>query len=237
MFCGKCGAKIKDCDSFCTKCGTKIDFDENTNQIKDAKVGDIVIFGEYYNDDIHGVLKEPVEWLVLDIEFDADFNFNKVLLLSKNIIDAKVFNKSLFNKSHWEKCELRRWLNDKFCTLAFGNDVKKICETKVIAHKNLKSNTANVEKENDTIDKVFLLSMEEINKYLPTDEKRKAISTKYAQAQYPNNPFDEYWLRTTGYDGLENNGVAAVREDGYIKASGYNEDSILGVRPAIWVKY
>ena len=232
MFCGKCGTEIKGGDSFCTNCGTKIENVIVVNKFKNAKLGDIVTFGEYYKDDTSGNVKEPIEWLVLNIELDAKYNYNKILLLSKNIIDYKRFNFSDYTNYLWEQCELRIWLNNEFCLKAFGSNSNRICETKVPAHKNMKYE--GTIKENETIDRVFLLSTEEINQYLDTDERRKAVATKYTKVQSKLVSLcDSYWLRTIG---SESRGAAIVREDGHIKYSGLNAESTCGIRPAIWVK-
>ncbi len=81
-------------------------------------VGDVCFFGVYEQDNDLNDGKEPIEWLVLDIEGD------KALLLSKYGLDAKPYNATYADVT-WETCTLRAWLNDDFLKTAFTEDEQK----------------------------------------------------------------------------------------------------------------
>lgn len=79
---------------------------------KNVKVGDYVTFGSYEQDNDTSNGKEPVEWLVLDVQSD------KALLLSKYVLDEKAYNDEEIYVT-WEGCSLRNWLNNDFTNSAF----------------------------------------------------------------------------------------------------------------------
>ena len=81
-------------------------------------VGDICYFGAYEQDNDLTNGKEPIEWLVLDVQGD------KALLLSKYGLDAKPYNTTYADVT-WETCTLRKWLNDDFLKTAFSEDEQK----------------------------------------------------------------------------------------------------------------
>ena len=91
---------------------------------------------------------------------------------------------------------------------------------------------------NDTEDKVFLLSIEEANKYFTEDESRKCIPTQYTD--YKEEYFMirhytgtyQWWLRSPGFNG----GYAAyVYRDGQVDRIGDCVDREDIVRPAMWI--
>ncbi len=65
---------------------------------------DCVWFGEYYQDDAMGEVKEPIKWRVLSVEG------NGALLLADKNLDAKPYNVVRTGVT-WETCTLRSWLN------------------------------------------------------------------------------------------------------------------------------
>ena len=81
--------------------------------IKQAKVGDYVVFGQYEQDNDTSNGKEDVEWLVLDVQED------RALLISKYLLDCKPYN-TTDDHVTWETCTLRKWLNDEFINTAFS---------------------------------------------------------------------------------------------------------------------
>ena len=187
--CSKCGEVIYNAEyKFCGKCGTSVEpaalkgfssFDTNNIRSQESfgvgvakntevkKYDGTVEFGRYfrYND----ASKEPITWKVLAKEGD------KILLLSEYGLDCKPYNDER-KETTWEKCTLRKWLNDEFIKIAFSEDeLKKICSANVPADRNPKYFKA--DPGNATVDKVFLLSSVEAKKYL---SKYKCIVTDYA---------------------------------------------------------
>ena len=218
-----------------------------------------VKFGSYPQSDISGVVKEPIEWIVLDRQG------NKSLLLSKHILDGKCYNnKSVENEEgyvgyniSWEECDLRKWLNDDFYNKAFNSsEQENIQMTNVINNDiNFKINFGN-----DTKDKIFCLSVEETRKYFGSGSRDKygyqlGKNVAIRATNYAKNVVDNkgrklyvlepgygspkwcignsyYWLRTQHL--VTSAFAARVLEGGYVD-DGWYVDEPVGVRPALWV--
>ena len=237
-----------------------IDLITNINSIKNIKdyssdtlIDDMetINFGTYPINDISGKTKEPIEWIVLEK------NNNDALLLSKYIIDCKCYNNE-FKDITWENCDLRKFLNDDFYNEAFNDDErKKIQNAKILNTDNEEYKTVG---GNDTYDKIFCLSIDEIKKYFGSGKKvndgfelDKNVSTKatnYAKNIINNgsklfvssendwyNGNSSYWLRSPGYF---KNCSSCILENGFLDISnmfqgvGYCE---YGVRPALYIKW
>lgn len=130
-----------------------------------GKTENSVIFGsfqQYRYDSSYD--KYDIEWRV--IAKDS----NKILLICDKALDRQRYNESDDNVT-WETCSLRNWLNTTFFNEAFSIEEKKrIQSTNVSADANPSFNT---EPGNTTTDKVFLLSINEVNEYLINTEERK----------------------------------------------------------------
>ena len=204
------------------------------SQLKDSEVGDFVVLGAYEQDNNISNGKEIIAWRVLAKDGD------NVLLISDKALDSQEYDLAQHgNNTTWEECALRSWLNNSFLNDAFNlNEQSKIVSTTVVADKNPKYGT---EQSNTTTDKVFLLGINESEKYFPMDEDRKCAPTEYSKAKATNvngnkTVDDEnlcrWWLRTLGRDGyyaltVSDTGIVGYYGDPYMK---YNY-----VRPAIWV--
>mgnify|MGYP001036542408 CR=1 FL=1 len=191
-----------------------------------ANVGDTVSFGSYEQDNDISNGKEDVEWLVLEVKD------GKVLLISKYALDCQQYNTS-YTKVTWETCTLRKWLNNGFVNAAFSDNEKAMISTVTVsADKNPEYST---NPGSATTDKVFLLSINEAEKYFSSDEARKCAPTAYAKAQgaYTSNGTCWWWLRSPGDDQL---GAALVDSVGDVYYNG-NYVNIDGdcVRPALWI--
>ena len=189
------------------------------------ETGDKVYFGRYEQGE--GV--RPIEWRVLEAG-------EKVLLITEYGIDCKKYNETK-TAITWEKCSLRKWLNHEFLEKAFGEEEEAmICVATVKADKNPKYNT---DPGNDTCDKIFLLSIPEVEKYLPSDEQRNCIPTAYAvkQGAYKNEDTGccWWWLRSPG---LNSNSAAIVLSDGSVHLGGDDVSDGSGcIRPALWIDH
>lgn len=162
-------------------------------KLKSAKVGDYVFFGAYEQDNKADNGKEDIEWLVLEVKD------GKALLISKYALDCKQYNSSHTDIT-WEKCSLRKWLNDDFINSAFAYDEKKKIVTGTVPAD---ENPGNVtDPGNATQDQVFLLSIVEANKYFNYNNSRKCKPTAYAIANgaYVNETdgYCWWWLRSPG---------------------------------------
>ena len=196
-----------------------------------APVGSLIKYGKYEqdNDSSNGI--EDIEWIILAKDD------NKMLVISDKAIDCKPYHSSYGNTT-WEECSLRRWLNDTFVNEAFTTEEQeKILTTNVTADANPDYDT---DAGNDTEDKVFLLSIEEANRYFKYDSERQCVSTEYAKANGAytyeidgaSNCF--WWLRSQG--GYSNKSASVVNSDGTVSKYGNAvDDNRDCVRPAMWI--
>ncbi len=197
---------------------------------KNVKVGDYITFGDYEQDNNISNGKEDIEWLVLDIRG------SKALIISKYALDAKPYNTEPTEVT-WETCTLRQWLNNDFLNTAFTADERsKVVTTKVTAEDNT---TYDTDAGNDTQDRIFLLSINEVNKY---ESARQCKATEYAIANgvYVEKFNDRYYgncwcwlLRSPGYDQFC---TACVDYEGDVDERGSLVDfSYSAFRPALWI--
>jgi hypothetical protein len=173
-------------------------------------------FGNYWQTDDKN--KEAIEWEVLAKEN------GKALLISKYALDCKPYHENSCSIT-WENCTLRKWLNSEFINNAFSEE--EIAEI-VLTRNETKGSI-------QTEDKVFLLSIEEANKYL-TQEERKCRPTPYAKlhnAWSSGDNFCCWWLRSHGNYQIY---VANVFVDGDVyNLGGYVSNGNYAVRMAMWV--
>jgi hypothetical protein len=203
-----------------------------------VSVGDIIEFGAYEQDNDASNGKEDIEWQVLAKED------NKILVISKYALDAQPYNTEFENVT-WETCTLRAWLNETFLDEAFSKAEKSMIQTtEVSADENPYYSN---DPGNATKDKIFLLSIDEANKYFASNKSRRCVPTAYAIAKDAMTS-DHYkvdgeatccwWLRSLGI----NPGLAAfVSGEGSVDyfgdgVHGY-DDSVdnICVCPAMWI--
>ena len=165
---------FKDCAEYIDKCYIKIYGEEKYNNIKSIKIGDVYKFGSYIqNKGWMGVFneKQEIEWIVLDK------NGVSLLLISKYALDCKQYNEK-FSLVTWEDCTLRKWLNKTFINDAFSEEEQKLIQTTTV---NAESNPSyDTNAGSDTKDKVFLLSIQEVNNYFKEYMALTCDPTPYA---------------------------------------------------------
>lgn len=198
-------------------------------KIKSAEAGDIVYFGNYEQDNDTSNGAEKIEWQVLAKEN------NKVLVISKYALDSQHYNTADKDVT-WETCTLRTWLNGTFLNSAFStNEQAAIAQTTVTADGNPEYDT---DSGNATTDKVFLLSIDEANKYFSSDSARQCKPTVFTLANgvwyEGDGELVHYWrLRSPG--GAQDYN-AVVSDDGSVACYGYRVDSGAGaIRPVLWI--
>lgn len=191
----------------------------NKEELKNANVGDYITFGNYtyrdyyYNNKIE---KRNMEWCVIEKKGE------KLLLLSKYIIEDRTYNRENF--VIWAECTLRKWLNKKFVKKAFTKKERAMLITTEVENKN--NEYYGTYGGKNTKDKVFLLSIDEVNNYFYSDDKRKI-------ATYTNGEAGMWWLRSPGCSLAY---AADVHDEGDVNEQGDAATSnSIGVRPAIWV--
>lgn len=206
------------------------DFHMYLQTVSGYRVGEIIKLGSYEQDGLSGA--DAIEWKVLG------FEDGRALLLSRYALEAKPFHDSDGSVT-WEESSLRAWLNGSFYDSAFSDSEK------ARIHEVLNSNPDNpvsgTASGNDTQDKIFLLSISEVEQYLPRDFFRRCSATDHAKENGvdirvyadKSNGNIRWWLRSQGFS-AEN--ISIVTPYGIIFRKGYsaNDDSI-AVRPALWL--
>ena len=210
---------------------------------------DCVYFGKYWQDDTNGDgkadkndAKQPIKWRVLSVDGDD------VFLLADQNLDCQKYN-DIYMDVTWETCTMRSWLNgygagsntsrkdysdDNFFDSAFsGSEQSAIRTTNVVNDDNFEYGT---EGGNNTLDKVYLMSIEEVtnpaygfssdnSKY---EKGKSAKDTEYAKAQ--GTWASGWWLRSPG----NYSRYASNAENGHVSVYGSSVNYIYpAVRPAL----
>ena len=209
------------------------DYQDAAEKEKSAKelqyaVGNIVLFGTYEQDDNLENGAEAIEWIVLERDGDNAF------LLSKYALDAKPYNDQE-RRTTWEECTLRKWLNEDFLNTAFTEERQQIIQLRRIDNS-IEEGMPGVEGQNDTMDKVFVLSCKEAFKdYHEYEDVRFCkVTQKVLNTGIEINTVlgdsCTYWLRSLG----------ALKDTELVQQASYPEHwrvtrYPVGVRPAIWI--
>ena len=192
-----------------------------------------------FDDNMAGIANETVQfggntWRVLDIQD------GKALILSNNIIGKNVYNTEEVEVT-WERCTLRKYLNGEFYN-KLSEAEKSIIATVKLENKD--NQWYGINGGNATIDKIFLLSVEEVVKYFfdSGQLKNRPNGNSYRiDDQFNDNrkacdasgAASWWWLRSPGYTGHY---AANVLEVGRILMGGFNVAfDYGGIRPALWL--
>lgn len=190
--------------------GTPIDIDQ-------LSVGDEVYFGRFPQ--LEDYEMKPLKWRVLDV-IDG-----KALLVTVDCIIGKGLD--LQRHGFWKDDLLRSFLNNSFYKVAFSDSEREQIVLSTI--QNPKNEVTNNGGGPDTKDHVFLLSIDEVEKYMPTENSRWASITKYAYRQrYAKRTFWHWELRTLSYVVFGNGRLCATGSNG--------RHNHCCLRPAIWIK-
>lgn len=175
--------------------------------ISTLSVGESFYYGNY-NDEL-------LEWTILDIQN------NQVFAITTNAVDKIPYNNTQTDVT-WKKCSLRTWLNDDFYNDAFSSEEQSRIMTTTVSPGNNPHFSTNA--GSSTEDKVFLLSIDEVNQYFSTNESRIC---KY------NGTACWWWLRSPGYF---QDFAVCVNGAGSVYYSGLLVDlDDYAVRPAMWI--
>lgn len=171
-------------------------------KLADLTKGSKIVMGCYQD--------KPITWTIVEE------HGKQRLLVCDELIAEHGYMDSMFNVT-WATSSLRKWLNTEFLKEAFTNTERmSIMYGKV---ENPKSEKWGTDGGRNTSDRVFILSVEEIEKYLP-DQADRAMGKWW-------------WARTPG---MNLQSVAAVYADGSIYDYGIRDNyTDGGVRPAMWL--
>lgn len=195
------------------------------SSLQNTQVGDIITFGSYTQDQSQDA--DPIEWYVLAVEN------GKAFAVSRYGLDAKPYNEE-WEKNTWETSTLRAWLNDDFYSNAFSDSEKAfIAEVNIDNPDNPDHGTGG---GNSTVDRIFLLSIDEKNQYVPTGPICNCYATDYAKENGArvdsHDGLSSWWLRSPGENGYM---AASVNHNGRIRSDDCTTDDYV-VRPAFWLK-
>lgn len=203
------------------------DFRDSALYLQDEKValltpGATVTFGQYPQSSEHG--KEPICWNVLSVQGES------TLLLSTYVLETLPFDEIpeevIDYRSSWGTSSIRQWLNSNFLQTAFSPaEQTKLRKARV---PDTPSGETTVE------DYIVLLSREELDSLLPSDDERRAEATAYAaRSQWSGHFPTSWWVRSAG--NRENN-YYYVPTDGSLSFPDCEyATNPLGIRPAIRV--
>lgn len=149
-----------------------------------------VIFGEFEQDGKLENGQEPLEWIILERTAD------EVVMATKYGVFAKDYYIGSTKKGavvSWDDSSLRKWVRNTFYKKTFSDEQKKYIIdqefTDEVTGKKLK-------------DHVSLLTVEEAQKYFPSNKARLLEETEYANlSKAYKNTFTQsgwWWLRDMG---------------------------------------
>lgn len=215
-------------------------YDGTTVELAKAKVGDVVLFGSYEQDNITSNGAETIPWYVLDKDGD------KLLLMSVYLLDHVPYQED-YEAIAWEGCTLRQWMNVEFYNRAFTKSEKKYIQTSYL--ENADNPYYGTTGGSNTEDKVFALSLEEAEQYFGVAEDygfywisasptlSVAKVTEYAEASgvwVYGNGNGWWWLRSPG--GTLEQAACVGYESGFVDVGGekvgYPSQT---ARPALWL--
>ncbi|MCL2634649.1 MAG: DUF6273 domain-containing protein [Oscillospiraceae bacterium] len=162
-----------------------------------VNVGDIIQLGGY-------------DWRVLDVQDDRAF------VITDRIIDNRAYHRQV-DAITWADSDIRKWLNGDFYNSFNSTDRARIRQTTVINADN-----GTTPGGVNTTDYIFLLSVDEANKY------------SAGIALNSGSMADIWWLRSPadyGYTG----GAAFADYFGEVVKGGGTSMTHVGIRPAMWI--
>jgi hypothetical protein len=196
---------------------------EYLQSLQYAKEGDRIVFGKYETDNEQNNNYENVSWIVLAKEN------NRLLVLSESVLFCTNVQNADDYVNEWKYSAVRESLTNIY-NIAFS-EKEKMCIPSV-----------SVVTEGDFVsevrDQVFVLSVEEVERYLDTNAKRVATTTAYVRALAKKNDIYAYEKGTCAWGVRMNKNsknVVVVESDGSIDKTGRYLNHI-GVRPAMWIE-
>ena len=193
------------------------------------EAGDVVVIGSYEQDNVMENGREPLEWIVLEVQE------GKAWLMTKYCIDQAIFYPERVSR-YWGNSDLRVWMNGDFIAETFTPAEQELILTTVVKNDNpngVKGAGA------DTEDKIYLLSKEEVLHFMPEMADRVAYPTEYAKTKgitlSKETGSCRWWTRTPGARPMD---ICGMRLDGRISAYGMQDVDwpTNTIRPVMWVR-
>jgi len=257
MLCTNCGKTIQEGAGFCSECEANVAEKEPAQPVSNQRgkpkkalilicavlvivlgVGGFFLLGGNNGPEIGEIIQfGGYDWRVLDVDAQG-----RALIITENVIGQRAYHNT-WTSVTWESSDIRRYLNGEFYNSFSELDRARIRETTVVNNNNPWFGTPG---GNDTTDRIFLLSLEEVVRYF-------GDSGQLGNQNHNNNEWwgfrDQYseyriardasgnprwwWLCSPG---IVDYYVAIVYSDGYVDVYGINMFSAsVGVRPALWL--
>lgn len=207
------------------------------SSLKDAQVGQLVSFGHYEQDDDPATTNEEILWIVVEK------NGSELKLMSLYCLDMIPFMTN-DGAALWADSYAREFLNNDFYNSAFSASEQAMIQT--VSVKNTPNPVYGTGGGEDTLDKVYLLSLEEAMEYYGISEPVETwYDGVYAQAtqhtinkgawlEIAGSTNCWWWLRSTG--GTDRDGTE-IGSAGYLSFNGTNaKDSQRAIRPIIHIE-
>ncbi len=177
---------------------------------------------------------DPLPWLVLE---NKD---RQILFISRYVIDCKPYTNFYSGYTTWGRSSCRLKLHTEYIHHIFTDREKDMMVTVYIDDEDDSLSFAETPRRKQA-DKLFFLSVKEVEKYFRSERDRLALFTKHSTRTPMWTVFDNYaywWLRSPGNHPIEKMYV----RDGVITSANsiVNGDDCFdyfGVRPAMYMKY
>lgn len=189
-------------------------------------IGDVIRLGSMDQDNNPSNGTEEIDWIIYRIDGENVFLISQVSLFAHAHYERPV-------EITYETSRIRAYLNNGFVKQAFTAAERALLKPCFVsADKN--PNYPGVSPGRSFSDKVFILSVSEINEFFPTPSSRLCRTSRTAEAGgvfVAENGFSPWWTRTPGSD---NTKMTLARSDGSFNMEGRLVDvDAFGVRPAI----
>ncbi len=190
----------------------------------EIKAGDTVTFGSYEQDNDQTNGKEPIEWVVMEVEG------GDAMLLSRYVLDILAYNDGNM-KTSWKNSSLRRWLNSTFYDEAFTAEEKEQLIIKELETKY---------DEGTTADPVTLMTCPDALRIFENHKARQGVGTPYAKAKglYQSKKykgFTHWWTRNPSWESYNKASYVAA-SGGTMKCGAPLTNKNFGIRPLIYLK-
>ena len=214
IICPECGKEISEFATSCPHCGCPAAFfNKKSVYIQGVNIGDKINFGNYQRFDEKQV---GLEWTVLDVVNKA-LLFNDYCIAWKPFFDKGIKPENMANA--WRDSSIRKYLNTEFYDTCFSADEKRLImnisnsnkENPYWMNAQFKSSRKPAGDGDETDDKVFLLSLEDVLAYGldgDTGDVKKYSDYDEQLMREVGDDFNKYclhgdyswFLRTPGYE-------------------------------------
>ena len=196
---------------------------------RNYSTGESITFGSYEQDGDLSNGNEPIEWIVLDS------NDHGTLVLSYYALGYESFSNDRTEGHVWKDSVLRKWLNKDFYSSAFSSDEQNLILTTKLSNSG--NSVHGTDGGEDTEDRVFVLSIDEVKEYVNHNRRITYITWHSRVNNGLTDPIHSngcwWWLRSPGETTKK---AAYVDGSGHIGTKGNWINLNLCVRPAMYLQ-